>query len=359
MNPYEVLGVSKSATKEEIRAAFKEKAVQYHPDKTNGDKSKEETFKNINEAYSILSDPQKKQEYDTFGHGGGPPPGDHGDPFADILASMFGGGMPGGHFSFNFNQARPKRADVIGIGLTINDMYHGTTKKVEFEMMDKCQKCSGSGAADPSTVVKCRVCNGIGMVHQRVNQFMMTQTTCPSCSGKGEMRTGKACGGCKGAKTCYRKRAFELNLPKGLNTNTETRMDGKGSYDPDSDSYNDIVFKFKYDIPAEYKIDESNGNVTYTHSITIDDLISGFDHKVSVYSNVEIPLSSSYYFNPDTKAVKIPGKGMFLPNKNKSGDLFINFKVLWTEGEKLIKYREVFQKIYKRTPSESTEAVQV
>lgn len=360
MDPYEVLGVPKSASQDDIKRAFKRKAIENHPDKNNGDKSKEDLFKQVNEAYSILSDPKKKEEFDMFGTVGGPGGGPGGpgfDPFADIFSSFFGGGGPmggpgGPGFSFAFggpprHQQRVKRCDVIDIKLTLSDMYYGTTKKVEFEMMDKCQKCSGTGANDPSNIVKCMSCNGTGTIHQRLNQFMMTASTCPSCAGKGEMRTGKACGSCKGNKAIYRKRAFELKLSKGLPENREMVMEGKGAYDPEGGHYNDIMFRFHNDIPQDFKLNEHTGDVTYTHPITIDDLLGGFDHDIKIYDEV-FTIRSAHYFNPDKKIIKITEKGIFTPARQSNGDLLIQFKVNWTEGEKLVKYSEIMQKIYKR-----------
>jgi DnaJ-class molecular chaperone len=350
MNPYEVLGVSKGASQDEIKRAYKKKAIECHPDKTNGDKSKEDEFKQINEAYSILSDAQKKQEYDMFGSVGGGAgtagPGAGGfDPFAEMFGSMFNFGAGGA------GPARQqKRTDVITITLSVSDMFNGATKKVEFEMIDKCKTCDGCGAHDPASIVKCMSCHGSGQLRQQMGPFL-TMSTCPSCSGQGKMRTGKACAVCKGSKTQYRKRAFELKLPKGINPGAEMRMEDKGAFNPESGGHNDILFRFNYDVPANYKIDTQSGNVTYTHSITVDDLLGGFEHKVKIYDEYEITLASDHYFNPDSKRVVIPDKGMYVPVRDRSGDLIITFQVKWTDGEKIVKYREIFQKIYKRQPS--------
>ncbi|NBX51993.1 hypothetical protein EBT25_19160, partial [bacterium] len=299
--------------------------------------------------------PQKKQEYDLFGRvgadvGSASGPGGPGfDPFADMFGHMFnfGPGMRQGPHQ------QPKRVDVINITLTVSDMFHGTTKKVEFEMMDKCKTCEGTGAHDPSSIVKCMSCQGTGQIHQQIGPFMVAASTCPSCSGQGKMRTGKACSNCKGSKTQYRKRAFELKLPKGVNPSSETRMEDKGAYNPEAGCYNDIMFRFSYDIPTNYKVDYANGNVTYTHAITIDDLLAGFEHKIQVYTDYEITLSSTHYFNPETKTVTIPGKGLYVSGRDITGSLIITFQVKWTDGEKIVKYREIFQKIYKRPASTS------
>ena len=355
INPYEVLGISKSASEEDVKKAFKKKAMEYHPDKTSGDKEKEDKFKEINEAYSILSDSEKRKLYDMglYDSGAPPPPGGgHGPDFSDIFSSFFGGeGMP---FAFNFGPGgpmrgggpKPRRADVVGINLTINDMYYGTTKNIEFELLDKCAKCNGTGANDPNSVIKCMTCQGTGMFQQRLSPFMISSGPCFNCQGKGEIRTGKACGSCKGDKTVYKKRAFELKLPKGLSPEKEIHMEKKGAYDPNTGEYNDIIFKLNYTIPPGYSIDQKTGHVEFAMNITIDDLLGGFEKTVTIY-NEKFTFVSDGYFNPSHNLV-IGEKGILVNNNKKPGDLHIKFTIEFTEGERLIKYKEIMQKIYKR-----------
>lgn len=349
-DPYELLGVPKNASQDDIKKAYKKKAFEYHPDKTNGDKDKEEIFKHINESYSILSDQDKRKLYD-LGMLDGDPANMGPNSFEMNFEDIFGGfGFPFG--GFNMQQSRPKQRgiDVINVTLTINDLYYGTSKKVEFEMLDKCAKCNGTGANDPSQVIKCMKCNGTGMFQQRISPFMFSAGTCPSCQGKGEMRTGKACQACKGEKTCYKKRAFELKLPKGGGHQSEMVMQKKGSYNKDLDENNDIVFKFNYDIPPNYKVNMSNGNVEYVYKLTIDQLLSGFEDTITIY-NEKFTLKSESYFNP-SKSMCVNEKGLFHPKLNKNGDLYIKFDVEFTDGDKLVKYKDVFHKIYKRQQQE-------
>jgi len=359
-NPYELLGVSKDASEEDIKKAFKRKAIEFHPDKTAGDKDKEDKFKEINEAYSILSDPEKRKMYDLGlydqMHGGGGPGPDMNHPFGDIFASFFGSGMGGAEmpFGFSFGPGGPtrrqqRRVDFIGINLNINDLYYGTTKKIEFELLDKCGKCNGTGANDPSHIVKCMTCNGTGMAQQRITPFMISAGPCFSCQGKGEVRTGKACGNCKGDKTVYKKRTFELNLPKGISDMNEVHMERKGAYDVNTGENNDIVFKLNYHIPSEYQIDAKTGNVEYTIHITIDDLLGGFEKTVTIY-NEKFTFVSDGYFNPNN-TVTIEGKGLLVAKTKKQGDLYVKFVIDFTEGERLIKYKEILRKIYKRQPT--------
>ena len=360
MNPYEVLGVAKTSSTDEIKKAFRKKAMELHPDKNPGDKQKEDAFKQVNEAYDILSDPEKKQQYDMFGHipgGAAPPPGP--TNFDDIFSTFFGpGGGPTPFGGFHFGgggggpqqQRPPKRMDVISVKIPLHEIYYGATKKIEFELLDMCQKCEGTGANDPSSVIKCITCRGKGMIHQQMGPFMVAQSTCPSCQGRGEVRQGKACQNCRGDKTCYKKRAFEMKIPKGMKNRFELKMPNKGAYNAESKEYNDIMFSFHYDIPSNYQVDEGTGSVTLTQNITIDELIAGFNKKIKIY-NDEYTLISHHYFNPN-KPIIVPNKGLLNMDTNKQADLYIAFNINFTEGEKLVKYREVFHKIYKKNEND-------
>lgn len=397
---YNLLNVSKDASQEEIKKAFKKKAMECHPDKTNGDKSKEELFKKINDAYGVLSNPEKRQMYDQFGivdgqpGGGGPGGGGIPPDFADILNGMFGGmgmGGPGrggrahmgpGGFSFVFmgdegggmsgdphddafhpffgmgggprpRPQQPRRADMIEVEIDINDIFYGKTKKVEFELLDQCNKCEGTGAADPSFIVKCMTCNGAGKVHQQMGPFFMQSATCPSCAGQGStIKNNKHCLTCKGKKTVFHKKAFELKLPKGITNNHEVRMDKKGSFDEQLKGYRDMIFKFKYNIQPPYSLDEDM-NVHFELTVPIEDLLSGFERKVQIY-NEEFTIVSEHYFNPNRK-ISLDGLGVQNLKKNKTTDLILHVKVEYGECEKLIKYNDIIRKVLKKPSKEESQ----
>ena len=377
---YNILGVSKNASTDEIKKAFKRKAVELHPDKTEGDKAKEEQFKKINEAYSVLSDPKKKDMYDKFGtvdenmmHGPG------GVDLNDILGGMFGmhmgggpggpGQMPGG-FQFVFmndgmpgggppdddifsqffgprtHQRRQQSSDNITVPVDINDIYYGKTKKLEFEMLEQCGKCNGTGAQDPSTVIKCITCNGEGFIIQQMGPFVQKHM-CPSCSGNGStIKNNKVCHSCKGSKTTYAKKIFELRLPKGIPHNHEVRMEAKGGYDVQMKKNKDIVIRFAHDIKAPYTLDPSTCDVKYSTTITIEELLGGFEKTIKLYDE-DYTIRSDRYFNPN-KPLIVKNMGVFNMKKGRSADLHLQFKVDFTDGEKLIKYYDVFHKIFKK-----------
>jgi molecular chaperone DnaJ len=397
---YTVLGLDKNASTDEIKKAFRRKAVQCHPDKHPGDKAKEDEFKKINDAYSILSDADKRKRYDMFGvvddmPGGG---GGHGPDLSDIFAGMFGGGaMPGAQsFSFSFGgdgfpgggmpggmpggipedifermfggggpggpggppRGHRKPADIIEIGVDICDLYYGKTRKVEFEMVDLCNKCSGTGASDPSGVIKCMTCDGRGNVMQQLGPFMVQSGRCPNCGGKGTtVRSNKICGTCKGNRTHFVKRSFELKIPPGIPQAFEIRMEDKGSYDERIKCNKDMVFRFVYQIAEPYSIQGTNVHITVP--LTIEDVLAGFEKKVKIY-NEEYTIRSDVYFNPQ-KPFVFPGLGlptMDGPNgpngpsgtagPSKHGDLVVNFKVEFTDNEKLKKHNQVLRKMLKR-----------
>ncbi len=362
---YSILKISRDASPEDIKKAFRKLAIEYHPDKNNGDKEREEMFKKIGEAYSILSDPEKKRNYDQFGTIN-PNVGNPVD-LNDILKNMFGdmmgggvqmGGIPmGGGFSFMFmdggdpfgnfggmNNRKKNEADIVEIDVDICDIYYGNNKRVEFEMLELCEKCGGSGAYDQSQIIKCITCNGQGNITQQIGPFFMQKMTCHSCMGKGNM-IKRPCSSCKGEKCVYNKKVFELKIPKGIPNNHEIKMEKKGSYNQATKQQKDMVFKFKYKIETPYQLDDVN--VIYTLDITIDELLAGFNKDIKLYKDT-VTISSDKYFNP-TNPLIIKEKGIFNIKKQKTGDLYLKFNVMFTDSERLGKYNEVLQKILKRS----------
>lgn len=345
---YDALGVGKQASPEEIKKAFRKKAMECHPDKHAGDKDKEAEFKKINEAYSTLSDPDKRRNYDQFGtvdaNAGMAP------DISEILRGMFGGGGPDFSFmfggeDFDFFGGGRNPVDVIEIPIDICEIYYGKNKKVEFELLDLCTKCGGTGAADPSFVIRCITCNGQGKVHQQIGPFMQIGG-CPSCMGNGQtIKNGKICQGCKGNKTVYVKRSFELKLPKGVPNGHELKMEGKGSYDEKIKRHKDILFKFKYVIKPPYELLD-DCNMQYTLNVGIEDVLAGFEKKVMFYNDDHI-IKADVYVNP---AKKIVLHGLGLPNikKNKNGDMHLKLNIDYGENERLIKYNDVLRKMFKK-----------
>lgn len=377
---YATLNVSRDASPDEIKRAFKRLAVENHPDKHQGCKDKEERFKAINQAYSVLSDPQKRQTYDQFGTldpQAAPP------DLNEILRGMFGGGMPGGPGGFNFvfmdgaggpmgpmggpgpdifeqifGGAAPQRrqkhhnVDLVEVTVDINDVYYGNNKRVEFELLELCSACGGCGASDPSQVMKCITCKGQGEIVQQIGPFM-NKLRCPSCSGNGSA-IKRACPACKAQKTVYNKKVFDLKLPKGIPDGHEVRMPGRGGYNPATKGPKDMVFKFKHSIVPPYSFD-AHGNVLYTVPITIEELVGGFSKTVKLYRD-DTTLTSDRYFNPD-RPVVLKGRGVHSLQTGEPTDLHLVFRVEFVDSERLTKYKDIFHKIFKRPQVQDSENV--
>lgn len=389
---YNVLGVSKNASPEEIKKAFRKQAIQYHPDKADGDKKEEYTakFKELNEAYSVLSDPDKRAFYDRTGQvndqpgggmpdmadlsdifgqmfGGGGMPGGSGSsfsfsfggpggmhhmhsgggggmPFDDIIGQMFGGGgdpFGGGHFG---GRNKP-RNEMINVKISLTDVYHGTTKKIEFEILDMCGKCQGSGASDPSAIIKCMICKGEGKVARQINPFMVSMSVCDSCGGRGTtIKNNKICGSCKGEKTQYTKRMYELAIPKGIPNQHVVKVPGKGSWNEMTKQHGDIMFRMVYDIQPPYTLE--GNDVIYNMDITLEDLLCGFEKTIDIYGESTV-IASKGYFNPVNPHC-IQGKGIPGNKKTRDGDFYIRFHVVYDNNNRMLKYADIFQKVLKR-----------
>lgn len=368
---YDVLGLTKDANPEDIKKAYKRMAMKHHPDKFLDENEKhinEAKFKEINEAYSVLSDPAKKSQYDQFGTYGDMPQGPGmGMNMNDILRDIFGGAGPmpqmhqmggggNGAFSFMFmdgmpgmpgmpHQQRPKRVDTIDVRIDINDIYYGETKNVEFEMLEQCHVCKGSGAQDPSHILKCITCNGNGMVHQQMGPFFTQTHTCPSCAGQGTtVQHNKQCQKCKGGKSVYNKKKFELKLPKGIPDNYEVVMEGKGAYSQDIKCNNDIRFKFIYNVIEPYKLD-ADKTTHYTVKLPLEELLAGFTKEVTIYREI-VKLTSEHYFNP-SKTLILHGMGVYDMQAEKPRDLHIHFDIVYQDNERFKKYSDVLKKVLK------------
>ncbi len=233
---YEVLGVQKGASDDEIKKAFRRMSKQYHPDLNPGNKEAEEKFKEVNEAYQVLSDPDKKSKYDQFGHAGVDPNFgagggyggagfDFGDIFGDIFGG-FGGGFGGGR------RNGPKRGSDIRrvIDISFEEAAFGCTKQMNIQAQEKCDTCGGTGAKKGTTVTACSACNGTGRVktqQRTILGYMTTETTCPQCHGEGKI-IKEPCRDCRGTGTIRRNKTIEVQIPAGIDDNQTIQLSGKG-----------------------------------------------------------------------------------------------------------------------------------
>jgi molecular chaperone DnaJ len=228
---YEILGVSKSASPDELKTAYRKLAMKHHPDRNPGDKSAEQKFKEISEAYDILKDDQKRAAYDRFGHaafeqGGGRGPGDFGfsGGFADIFDEMFGEFMGGGRRG----QGGPSRGSDLRYNLEISleDSFRGKQTTVRVQTLVACDQCKGSGAEAGSKPIACPTCHGRGRV--RVQQgFFTVERTCTACQGAGRV-IDNPCRACAGQGRARREKTLSVNIPPGVEDGTRIRLAGEG-----------------------------------------------------------------------------------------------------------------------------------
>jgi molecular chaperone DnaJ len=231
---YETLGVSRTATDAELKAAFRKLAMQFHPDKNPGDHTAEVRFKEINEAYQCLSDGQKRAAYDRFGHAafenGGAGAGGMGDGFgssmSDIFDDLFGDMMGGGGRRGRAN-GRERGNDLrYNLEITLEDAFKGKTATIKVPSLMTCEACTGAGAKPGSKPKACTTCGGAGRVRAQQG-FFAIERTCPTCQGRGEM-IDNPCDVCRGAGRVTRERSLSVNIPPGVEDGTRIRLAGEG-----------------------------------------------------------------------------------------------------------------------------------
>lgn len=236
---YEVLGVSKGATDDEIKKAFRKQSKKYHPDLNPGDKVAEEKFKEVNEAYQVLSDADKKSRYDRFGHagvdpnyGGGAGGGFNGAgfDFGDIFGDIFGGGFGG--FGGGARRNGPRRgADVRQVvDITFEEAAFGCTKKINITKQEKCDTCHGTGAKAGTTAETCPHCHGTGQIQTQqrtILGYMTNVTTCPHCKGEGKI-IKEPCRDCRGTGKMRKSKVIEINVPAGIDNGQTMQLSGQG-----------------------------------------------------------------------------------------------------------------------------------
>ena len=231
---YETLGVSRTATEAEMKAAFRKLAMQFHPDKNPGDHTAEVRFKEINEAYQCLSEGQKRAAYDRFGHAafenGGAGGGGMGDGFgssmSDIFDDLFGDMMGGGGRRGRAN-GRERGNDLrYNLEITLEDAFNGKTATIKVPSLMTCEACTGAGAKPGSKPKACTTCGGAGRVRAQQG-FFAIERTCPTCQGRGEM-IDNPCDACRGAGRVTRERSLSVNIPPGVEDGTRIRLAGEG-----------------------------------------------------------------------------------------------------------------------------------
>lgn len=260
---YEVLGVEKSAAERDIKKAYKRLAMKYHPDRTQGDKAMEEKFKEVQEAYEILTDSQKRAAYDQYGHagvdpnrghGGGHGAGDFGDIFGDVFGDIFGGGRGGGR------QSRAARGSDLryNLELSLEEAVRGKSVEIRVPTLAECDTCDGSGAKKGSSAKTCTTCHGQGQVQMRQG-FFAVQQACPTCGGKGKIITDP-CNKCHGQGRVEKTKTLSVKVPAGVDTGDRIRLSNEGEAGENGAPAGDLYVQVHV---KQHKIFERDGNNLY------------------------------------------------------------------------------------------------
>jgi molecular chaperone DnaJ len=332
---YEILGVSKEATKEEIKKAYRKQALKYHPDKNPGDKKSEENFKEAAEAYEVLSNDEKKTRYDRYGHTG---MGNNGGGFSgqgmtmDDIFSSFGdifGDAFGGFGGFG-NTRRGHRVNKgsnlrVKVKLTLQEIAAGAEKKIKVNKYDLCDTCGGTGAASPSAITTCTSCRGSGHVTRLTNTMlgqMQTTSVCPSCGGEGKTIT-KKCTTCYGEGVVQKEEVIKINIPAGVGKGMQMTVGGKGNAPRRGGVNGDLLVVIDEEEHPEL-IREGN-DLIYNLFISIPDAVLGTHVEVpTVDNNVKIKIEPG---TQPGKILRLRGKGLPEVNGYGRGDLLVNVNV--------------------------------
>lgn len=350
---YEVLGVDRSASADEIKKAYRKLAKKYHPDSNQGDKEAEIKFKEASEAYAILSDTEKKANYDRFGHSAFEPGGVNGGyhfnmndiDLDDIFGGIFGGGfssMFGGGFSQQGNSNRPRQGKNvrIQIGIKFEDSVKGISKKIQLKFKETCTECSGSGAEKGTSSETCPNCSGRGqVVYMQETIFGKVQnvTTCPKCQGEGKIIKHK-CKKCTGTGFETINKTVEIDIPAGIDDGQQMVMRGLGEPGIKNGPRGDLYIHVNVEQDPKFI---RRGNDIFT-SIYIDyptAVLGGSIRVKTVEGDVLYNVEAGTATN--TK-VRLKGKGMPIVNENRKGDHYLTLvvnvpKKLTKEQEELIK----------------------
>lgn len=354
---YDILGVTKNSSADEIKKAYRKSAIKYHPDKNPGDKEAEEKFKEAAEAYEVLSNPEKKQRYDQFGHaanaagagggygGGGMNMEDIFSQFGDVFGgggspfdSFFGGGQQRGG---GRRQSRGSNLR-IKVKLTLDEIANGVEKKIKVNKQVVCSTCDGSGAKDKSSFNTCSTCGGNGSVRRVTNTIlgqMQTTSTCPTCNGEGTQITSK-CNVCHGDGVVRGEETISINIPAGVSEGMQLSMGGRGNSAPRGGVPGDLIILIE-EIAHETLKREGN-NVVYDLHISFVDAAIG--------SNVEVPTidgKAKIKIEPGTQAgriLRLKGKGVPEVNSYHRGDQLVYVNI-WTPKALSREEREILEKL--------------
>ena len=328
---YEVLGILKSASSEEIKKAYRKLALKYHPDKNKGDKTSEGKFKEASEAYHVLSDKGRRKNYDQFGHAAFEGSGGRGDfsnfDFTGAFSDIFGSDIFDDFFEgFRGTRGRSRRrsSDFRGedlrydLSISLEDAYNGKKQEINFSSSDKCVRCGGLGSEPGSKPISCPTCGGQGQVRSSQG-FFTIQQTCPECAGSGE-QISSLCKECKGIGKKQSKKNIFTNIPKGVDDGTRIRLSGKGEAGIKGGGNGDLYIFVSVKAHSIFK--RSEENLFFEFPISLADAALGATVEVPTIdggkAKVKIPAGTQ-----NGKQFRLKEKGMPMMRNRDYGDLYI------------------------------------
>lgn len=336
---YEVLGVDKNVTPDELKKAYRKLALKYHPDRNPGDKEAEEKFKEAAEAYDVLSNPDKKARYDQFGHAGLDGAGGNGgqgmsmDDIFSSFGSIFGDLFGGGGFSFGgFGDARggAGRATSRGsnlrikVKLTLEEIDKGVEKKIKVNKYVACKSCGGTGARNNSFET-CSHCHGTGVITEvRRSLFgqMQTQSACPYCGGQGRIIKDK-CHECHGDGIVKAEDIITINIPAGVSDGMQLSMRGQGNAAPHGGVPGDLIIQVE-EIPND-TFERQDNNLFYNAFITFSEAAMGGAIEIpTLNGKVRVKIEQG---TPSGKVIRLKGKGLPDLNGYSRGDMLVSINV--------------------------------
>jgi molecular chaperone DnaJ len=347
---YDVLGVNKNSTPDQIKAAYRKSAVKYHPDKNKGDKTSEEKFKEASEAYHVLSDKERKQNYDNFGHAafengaggrGGFENFDFSNSFSDIFEDFFSdfsgsGGRRNRKTNFRGSDLR------YDLSITLEEAYTGKKQDIKFSTSEKCNTCKGSGSKPGHDAGSCSMCGGHGQVRSSQG-FFTVQQTCPQCSGTGEEITNP-CNDCGGQGKKQTSKRLSVTIPKGVDDGTRIRLAGKGEAGTKGAGNGDLYLFINVYSNDLFK--RSDENLFFECPISIADAALGTSLEIPIIdggkAKIKIPAGIQ-----NGKQFRLKGKGMPYMRRSGNGDLYVQINTevpisLNKEQKELLeKFREI------------------
>ena len=348
---YDILGVNKSSSQDQIKSAYRKLAVKFHPDKNPGDKSAEEKFKEASEAYHVLSNSERKQNYDNFGHAafdnnsggrGGFGNFDFSGSFSDIFEDFFSEGFSGG------GSRRSRRSNYRGsdlrydLSISLEEAFSGKKQDIKFSSSEKCDTCNGNGSKPGYNASSCNMCGGNGQVRSSQG-FFTVQQTCPQCSGSGEEITNP-CNSCNGQGKKQASKRLSVTIPKGVDDGTRIRLAGKGEAGSRGAGNGDLYLFINVNSHELFK--RSDEHLFFECPVSIADAALGVSIEIPTIdggkAKIKIPAGTQ-----NGKQFRLRGKGMPLMRSGGVGDLYVQVNTeipvsLNKEQKELLeKFREI------------------